>query len=255
MCLVLFAYKSHKQYPLILVANRDEFYNRPALPVSYWHDHPTILGGRDLEKMGTWLGVTRTGRFAAITNYRDPSRLRKDAISRGEIVSGFLSGTDSPKDYLNTIRGKREIYNGFNLILGNVSSCLYYSNITNTIEEVKPGIHGLSNHLINTPWPKVVRGKEKLKLTIQDKDFSDKDQLFRILNDSQQAEDEELPYTGIGIELERMMSPIFIQSPNYGTRSSTVLLINRQNHVSFMERSKIADQDKWVENFFEFNIQ
>jgi len=166
-----------------------------------------------------------------------------------------LSGTDSPKDYLNTIRGKREIYNGFNLILGNVSSCLYYSNITNTIEEVKPGIHGLSNHLINTPWPKVVRGKEKLKLTIQDKDFSDKDQLFRILNDSQQAEDEELPYTGIGIELERMMSPIFIQSPNYGTRSSTVLLINRQNHVSFMERSKIADQDKWVENFFEFNIQ
>lgn len=255
MCLILLAYKSHKQYPFILAANRDEFYDRPALPVSYWHDNPSIWGGRDLEKMGSWLGITRKGRFAAVTNYRDPSRLRKDARSRGEIVSVFLNGTDSPREYVNKVKEKREIYNGFNLILGNVSCCLYYSNITNIVEELKPGIHGLSNHLLNTPWPKVVRGKEKLEQTVQDKNFPDKDRLFEILADSQKAKDQELPNTGVGIQRERMMSPIFIQSPDYGTRSSTVLLINRQNHVLFIERSRIANQNNWVENFYEFDIQ
>lgn len=255
MCLILFAYKSHQQYPFILAANRDEFYDRPALPAGFWQDNPSILGGRDLEKMGSWLGVTRNGRFAAITNFRDPSRLRKDARSRGEIVSDFLNGTDSPQEYLDRVKVRRGSYNGFNLILGSVSCCLYYSNITNIVEELKPGIHGLSNHLINTPWPKVVRGKEKLEQIVQEKDFPDKDRLFQILADSQIAKDQELPNTGIGIQLERLMSSIFIQSPNYGTRSSTVLLINRQNHVFFLERSKIADKINWIEKFYEYDIQ
>lgn len=255
MCLILFAYKSNKQYPFILAANRDEFYDRPTLPVGYWSDNPSVLGGRDLEKKGTWLGVTRKGRFAAITNYRDPSQLRKDVRSRGEIVSDFLNGNDSPHDYLNRVKGKREMYNGFNLILGDISYCLYYSNITNVAEEIKPGIHGLSNHLLNTPWPKVVRGKDKLGNTVQDKDFPDRERLLGILADSQKAEDKDLPDTGVGLELERMMSPIFIQSPGYGTRSSTVLLIDHRNHVLFIERSKIAEQNNWVQNNYEFDIE
>lgn len=255
MCLILLAYKAHKKYPFVLTANRDEFYDRPALPVGYWHDNPGILGGRDLEKMGTWLGITEKGRFAALTNYRDPSRLRKDARSRGNIVSGFLQGTDSPREYLNKVGGERELYNGFNLILGDASGCLYYSNVTNTFKELPPGIHGLSNHLLNTPWPKVERGKAKLEQTIQDKSFPDKDRLFEILADAKKAKDYELPDTGVGIERERMMSPIFIASPGYGTRSSTVLLIDRQNHVLFTERSRTTDQGNWVENFYEYDIQ
>lgn len=255
MCLILLAYKSHHQYPFILAANRDEFYDRPALPVGYWHDNPSILGGRDLEKMGSWLGITRNGRFAAITNYRDPSRLRTDVRSRGEVVSEFLNGTDSPLEYLDRIKEKREMYNGFNVIVGDVAGCFYYSNVTNTVEEVTPGIHGLSNHLLNTPWPKVVRGKEKLEQTVEDKNFPDKDRLFEILADSQKANDQELPNTGVGIQRERMMSPIFIESPDYGTRSSTVLLINNQNHVLFIERSRAANQNNWTENSYEFDIQ
>lgn len=255
MCLILLAYKLHKQYPFILAANRDEFYNRPALPVGYWQDNPSILGGRDLDKMGSWLGITRKGRFAAITNYRDPSRLRPDVSSRGEVVSDFLNGTDSPREYLDRLKGKREMYNCFNLIIGNVSRCFYYSNIADTVEELKPGIHGLSNHLLNTPWPKVVRGKQKLEDTVEDKNFPDKNRLFGILADSQKARDQELPDTGVGIQRERMMSPIFIESSGYGTRSSTVLLINNQNHVLFIERSKDGNQNNWTENSHEFDIQ
>ena len=255
MCLILLAYKSHKQYPFILAANRDEFYNRPALPVGYWQDNPSILGGRDLEEMGTWLGITRNGRFAAITNYRDPSRLRTDVRSRGEVVSNFLNGTDGPQEYLDRIKGKREIYNGFNLIVGDVTDCFCYSNVTNTVEKIKPGVHGLSNHLLNTPWPKVIRGKEKLEQTVEDKNFPDKERLFEILADSQKAKDQELPNTGVGIQRERMMSPIFIESPDYGTRSSTVLLINNKNRVLFIERSKSANQNNWIENSHEFDIE
>ncbi len=255
MCLILLAYKVHKEYPFILAANRDEFYDRPALPLNYWNDNQEILGGRDLEKMGSWLGISRTGRFAAVTNYRDPSRLRTDVRSRGEIVSAFLNGNDSPREYLKKVKAKRELYNGFNLILGNVSCLLHYSNISNIVEELEPGVHGLSNHLFNTPWPKVVRGKEKLELTVQDKSFPDKKKLFEILSDSLKAADKDLPNTGVGLQRERMMSPIFIESPGYGTRSSTVLLISRQNNVLFIERSKVLDQSNWVENCYEFDIR
>lgn len=255
MCLILLAYRSHKEYPFILAANRDEFYDRPSLPVGYWSDNPSILGGRDLKQMGTWLGITKTGRFAAVTNYRDPSRLCNDARSRGELVSGFLQGTETPQEYLNKVKENRGMYNGFNLILGDVSCCLYYSNTTNRAEKLKPGIHGISNHLLNTPWPKVVKGKEKLALAVQDKDFPDKDRLFDILADNERAKDGELPNTGVGIRKERMLSPIFIQSPDYGTRSSNILIISRQNHVFFIERSKIADQNNWSEIYYEFDVE
>lgn len=255
MCLILLAYKSHEQYPFIFAANRDEFYDRPSLPAGYWNDDPNILGGMDLKKMGTWLGITRTGRFAAVTNYRDPSRLLKDAKSRGQIVSFFLRGDDTPREYLNKLKEKRQMYNGFNLIMGDVSCCFYYSNITNEVEELEPGIHGISNHLLNTPWPKVIKGREKLAQAVQARDFPNKVRLFGILADFEKARDGELPDTGVGIKRERMMSPIFIKSHDYGTRSSTILLIDRLNHVSFTERSKIADQNSWVENFYEFDIQ
>jgi uncharacterized protein with NRDE domain len=255
VCLILFAYKAHKQYPFILAANRDEFYSRPALPADYWPDNPKVLGGRDLEKMGTWLGVTKTGRFAAITNYRDPVRLRQDVRSRGEIVSDFLQGTDGPDAYLRRVQEKRELYNGFNLILGSISCCLYYCNITNTVQELQPGVHGVSNHLLDTPWPKVVRGKDKLSHALQNDDFPDTDRLFGILADHQKASDIDLPDTGVSIELERLLSSIFIESPDYGTRSSTVLLVNTQNRVLFMEKSKIKGQHNWAMNSYEFDIQ
>ncbi|MFC1876109.1 NRDE family protein [Thermodesulfobacteriota bacterium] len=237
MCLIVFAYRSHPDYRLVLAANRDEFYNRPTRHVAFWDDAPEILAGRDLKAGGTWMGVTRTGRFAAITNYREVDLTREDAPSRGNLVRDFLIGNSTPHDYLKTVQDKSQAHNGFNLIIGNTNDLLYYSNRDGSIRNIEPGVHGLSNHLLDTPWPKVNQGKSGFhSLMIQKKGFSQED-VFKILADRSTPLDEELPDTGVGLEWERVLSPMFITSDVYGTRCSSIILWKYTGEVIFLERT------------------
>lgn len=241
MCLILIACKSHPAYKLILAANRDEYYDRPTAPVAFWDNAPVVLAGRDLRAQGTWLGITIKGKIAAITNYRDPASNTPHAPSRGKLVSNYLSGQQSPADYLDELKPTAGHYNGFNLIVGEKDRLYWYSNRGNMIRNLRPGVYGLSNHLLNTAWPKVIRGKEALKKLLLDEKDPDPDALFDILADREIPDDESLPDTGVGLEWERMLSPIFITSPTYGTRSSTVLLIDIKDHVTFIERTFNSD--------------
>lgn len=254
MCLILFSYNQHPEYRLIVAANRDEFYKRPTAPAQFWEDKPNILAGRDLERMGTWMGMTKTGRFAAITNFRDPLVKAKNANSRGELVSNFLDGNDSPFEYLNKIKHGSEHYNGFNLLIGDQSSLLYFSNRNQEIVEVSPGIHGLSNHLLDTPWPKVKKGKLSLATSIENSERINPNTLLELLSNTDQASSEELPHTGVGVESERILSPLFIKDLNYGTRSSTVLLLDYGNRVTFVERFFHPDKEGGQDVSYQFDI-
>ncbi|MBN2398297.1 MAG: NRDE family protein [Deltaproteobacteria bacterium] len=236
MCLILFSYRHHPAYPLVLAANRDEFYERPTAPASFWDDHPHILAGRDLKDGGTWLGITRSGRMAAITNYRDPRTLRDNAPSRGGLVSGFLRGDVSPGEYIDAIHPHADRYNGFNLLLGDGTGLFHFSNKTGALSEISPGTHGLSNHLLDTPWPKVERGKSHLDGVLSGRDPSP-GEIFDILGDTTHPDDRDLPDTGVGLEWERVLSSVFIRSDIYGTRSSTVILVDQEGTVRFIERS------------------
>lgn len=237
MCLINFQFQDHPKYKLIIATNRDETYNRPTAPAQFWDDKPTILAGRDLLEMGTWLGINKSGRFAALTNYRDLSKPTVGVHSRGEIVTSYLDSTLSPADFLDSLKNKNEDYAGFNVIVGSPDELYYYSNIEQKIRQVPAGTHGVSNHLLNTPWPKVVRGKENLQNYVNSHTKVDSESLFQILSDSEQFSDHLLPNTGVGIEFERTLSSLFIQSPEYGTRSSTVILVDYDNYVTFIERT------------------
>ena len=254
MCSIFLAYDYHPKYFLIIAANRDEYYNRPTLSAHYWQDNLNILGGRDLEKMGTWLGITKDGRYAAVTNYRDPSTINENARSRGELVSGFLNSKAAPKSYMEKVSKKSGLYNGYNLLTGDKRSLYYYSNQNNQIEQLLPGIYGLSNHLLDTPWSKVNLGKDKLRKCLENQQVEPKC-LFNLLLNDTKAEDDELPDTGIGLIKERLLSPIFIKSPNYGTRSSTVVLIDRDSYVEFIERTFNNNDDTWQEVSYGFKIE
>jgi uncharacterized protein with NRDE domain len=235
MCLILIAYRAHADYPLVIAANRDENYRRPTAQAGYWTDHSHVLAGRDLECMGTWLGVTRDGRFAALTNYRDPREHKADAPSRGHLVSDFLVSKRDPRSYLESIKDGASRYNGFNLLLGDADGVLCFSSRESTVHELPPGIHGLSNHLLNTPWPKVVRGKQRLQQAMAR--GPDADALLELLADREPAPAGELPDTGVGMEKESLLSPALIVSLEYGTRASTVLLVGSDASASFTERT------------------
>lgn len=237
MCLINFHWQDHDHYRLIVAANRDEAYERPTAAAHFWQDHPFLLAGRDLLQHGTWLGITKGGRFAALTNYRDPSITNKDLKSRGELVTNYLTSDMNPRDYLDIVHQENGHYAGFNLLVGSMSTLYYYNNIEQTITHVSPGTHGLSNRFLNTPWPKVVNGKQNLRSHVLGKRSIKPQALFDLLSDTEQALDDDLPETGIGLTLEKQLSPLFIQTPTYGTRSSTVLLIDRNNHVTFIERT------------------
>lgn len=239
MCLILIAHGAHADFPLVIAANRDEYYQRPTARAAFWQDHPHILAGRDLECMGTWLGVTRTGRFAALTNFRDPRVRKTDAPSRGQLVSEFLMSDQEPRDYLGKVAIEAPRYNGFNLLAGGADGVFYLSSLTGVVEAVPSGIHGLSNHLLDTPWPKVERGKQRLQAALAD--GPDAEALLDLLHDREPAPASELPDTGIGVELERVLSPALIVSPQYGTRSSTALLFGADGSVHFAERTILPD--------------
>lgn len=237
MCLILLSYKMHPDYRLILAANRDEFYNRPTAALDYWADHPDVLAGRDLKSSGTWLGVTRSGRIAAITNYREPAAHMENAPSRGLLIRDFLTGTESPQHYLKAVSKIGHTYNGFNLIMGDASGLFYYSNRGTRIHKLKPGLYGISNHLLDTPWPKVEKGKIRLQGQLNGKERIDLEKIFEILSDKSLPPDDELPDTGVGLQWERILSPLFITSPDYGTRSSSVVLIDKSGRVTFREHT------------------
>lgn len=237
MCVIFFAYNSRPDYPLILLANRDEYYERPSAAAGYWTDAPAIYGGRDLIGGGTWLGVTLGGQFAAVTNYRDPSG-PAGTRSRGELVADFLKTDISPKSYLEDIQTRSSDYSGFNLIAGKIgetSELYYYSNRQGEIKELSSGIYGLSNHLLDTPWPKVAKGKSAFTEMLTLNDVSN-DSLFMILADETLAPDDELPSTGIPFEAEKAISATFIKAEGYGTRCSTVLKFSRDFEWSFEEK-------------------
>lgn len=235
MCLILFAHHAHPEYPLVIAANRDEYYQRPTAKAAFWDDHPDILAGRDLECMGTWLGITRAGRFAALTNYRDPRERKTDAPSRGTLVSEFLISDQPPRAFLESVAARAQRYNGFNLIAGDIDSVFYFSSRAGGVREVAPGVHGLSNHLLDTPWPKVERGKARLEAALADEPSTET--LLELLHDREPAAESELPDTGIGIEMERVLAPALIVSPQYGTRASTAVIFGRGGDVSFSERT------------------
>ncbi|MDO9515140.1 MAG: NRDE family protein, partial [Syntrophales bacterium] len=208
MCLILFSYRSHPTCPLILAANRDEFYERPTAPASFWKEAPDMLAGRDLKDGGTWLGITKSGRMAAITNYRDPRTLKEGVPSRGGLVSGFLRGDETPGEYIRRIRRGSDRYNGFNLILGDGSGLFCFSNITDVFQEISPGTHGISNHFLDTPWPKVKRGTHLLDGLISRCQDPLTDEIFQILADTSRPDDRDLPDTGVGLVWERMLSSL-----------------------------------------------
>jgi uncharacterized protein with NRDE domain len=237
MCLALFAFHTHPRFPVVIAANRDEFHERPTAAAAFWTDAPGVLAGRDLREGGTWMGVTRGGRFAAVTNYRDPRELKETRKSRGHLVKGYLEGTDTPLNYLGTVSREGGAYNGFNLVVGDLREMAYYSNREGGVRALGPGVYGLSNHLLDTPWPKVERSKAALFDMLSHDKPGLIGGLFRVLADGYRPEDADLPDTGVGLEWERLLSSAFIKSPTYGTRSCTVFLVDARGHAHFIERS------------------
>jgi uncharacterized protein with NRDE domain len=235
MCLIFFSLNNHPAYKLVIAANRDEFYNRRTAPAEFWEDHKEVLGGRDLEAGGTWMGMTRGGRISLITNYRDSKNIDPKAPSRGQLVLDFLTGKESPEEYLTKLSLHAKDYNGFNLIVGTTDELWYFSNYMEGVHKISNGLHGLSNHLLETPWPKVERGKKKMKKLLEQQVIN-KDQIFDVLFDDVMSPDSQLPDTGIGLDRERALSSMFIKSPGYGTRCSTVVLVDHKNNVHFSER-------------------
>ncbi len=237
MCTIFFSYDQHPDYWLIVAANRDEFYERPTREAGFWEDHPEILAGRDLRGNGTWMGITRTGRIAAITNVRDPKSIKAGAPTRGDLVTGFLAGKTMPRTYLETLDKHSEQYNGFNLIVGNGETLCYYSNQNRRLSEISPGVHGLSNHLLNTPWPKVKRGTARFADLVGSGGGIRHEEIFTLLQDGDRAPDGLLPETGVGIEWERLLSSLHINGEIYGTRTASLLLMSRDGNVTFLERT------------------
>jgi uncharacterized protein with NRDE domain len=231
MCLIVFAWQVIPAVPLIAAANRDEFYAREAAPAAPWPEQPHIYAGRDLKAGGSWMGITRaekasvSPRFAAITNIRAPHEHRADAPSRGHLVSDYLAGSMSPQEYIEQIRAGADVYNGFNLVIGNRETLIWFSNKggdePRNGRPLEPGIYGLSNALLDSPWPKVLKTKAQFAslLCLGAPD----DAYFEMLADTTRAPDLRLPETGVPLEMERMLSAVRIESPGYGTRSSTVV--------------------------------
>lgn len=237
MCLINFQFQQHPNYKLIIAANRDEFFARPTKRAHFWEDEPQILAGRDLEKMGTWLGVTTSGRFAALTNFRDPTESTEGKWSRGDIVRSFLGGRMEAEGFLQRLREDKTHYPSFNVIVGTADSLWYYNNRQDEIIKVTQGTHSLSNAFFNTPWPKTERGKQSLQSCLHNKMIVDAGCLLTSLQSEEQAADEELPQTGVSLQWERLLSSMFINSEQYGTRSSTVLTVDRNDRVQFIERT------------------
>jgi uncharacterized protein with NRDE domain len=233
MCLIVFAWRPGHRQPLIVAANRDEFYARPTQPLAHWPETSGVFAGRDLEAGGTWLGVGAGGRFAALTNIRNPNQ-PLGRRSRGELVAQFLTNEQPIEDYLAEVVGRSDEYAGFNLLVGTTDT-LYYLNAANPVpQRLEPGIYGVSNAGLDTPWPKLLKAKAALAEQLDDPQPS---ALLTLLRDPQVAPFAELPDTGVGLATETLLSSVFISSPSYGTRASTALIVNADGSRQFVEHS------------------
>jgi len=236
MCLALLAQDAHPRFAVVIAANRDEHHARPAAPAGWWDEG--VLAGRDLEAGGTWLGVTREGRWALITNVREPDRRNPGAPSRGALVTRALVETATPLACIGAIVGDAQAYNGFNLLVGDTTSAAWGSNRAPAARALTPGVHGISNAILDAPWPKVARTKAALDAWCA-RDADDVDALFAVLADRTRTPDAELPRTGVSLEWERRLSSPFIvgEEVGYGTRSSTIVTIGRDGDAHFVERT------------------
>jgi len=234
MCLILFAWRQHADYPLIVIANRDEYYARPSRDAHWWDD-ADIFAGRDLEAGGTWLGVNRRGRFAAVTNVREPGGTKAGKRSRGELTRAYLAGEDGAEAYLRALHGRDQEYAGFNLLLGDGGSLWFYSNREREARRIEAGVYGISNGRFDEPWPKLKSGREELAAQLGGD--IDHRLLMEILTDHRVALDHELPNTGVTLDIERLLSSRFIRSPGYGTRACSVVTIARGGRVEFSEQN------------------
>jgi uncharacterized protein with NRDE domain len=252
MCLVFISLNSHPYYKVIVAANRDEFYNRKTAPAAFWKDQPEIIGGRDLEAEGSWMAMNTNGKIALVTNYRDPAHINPKAPSRGKLVSDFLSGDVSPEAYLHKLEPLSKEFNGFNLLVGHIDEWWYLSNYKTGIQKLESGIYGLSNRLLDTPWPKLSSGKKMFSRLVELE--SPPEEFFKMLSDEQQAEDQMLPDTGIGLERERALSSRFIKTKGYGTRCSTVLFIDKENCVQYYERTYNVETFRYHTQGYRFDI-
>ena len=234
MCLILFAWRKHADYPLVVIANRDEFYARPTRDAHWWDD-ADVFAGRDLEAGGTWLGLDRRGRFAAVTNVREPGGMEPGKKTRGDLTRGYLAGDDDAETYLQGLAAHDQDYAGFNLLLGDAGGLWFYSNRERRIRSIEAGVYGVSNGAFDEPWPKLSSGKAELEALIEG--GIDAAALMEILTDHRIAEDHELPSTGVTLDIERLLSSRFIRSPDYGTRACSVVTIDRERRVDFQEQN------------------
>jgi uncharacterized protein with NRDE domain len=263
MCLIVIAWRAHRDYPLIIAANRDEFFRRPTEAAGWWQDAPDLLAGRDRQRGGTWLGVTKRGRIAMVTNYREPPSGPPAPQSRGALVGDYLRGEIPAAECLREIAGRRAAYDGFNLIAGDGGALWFLGRREPAPRELAPGVHGMSNGDLDAPWPKVVKGKETLAAVLDCSESTAAGEraeflrkaLFSLLADRSPAREGDLPDTGIGLEWERTLSPIFVHADGYGTRSSTVVLVDRQGIVQFHERSFDALGRPAGDSVHEFRVQ
>jgi uncharacterized protein with NRDE domain len=237
MCLILFAAGTDSRYRLVLAANRDEFLDRPSAPAAFWAEAPHLLAGRDLDKGGTWLGVSADGRWASVTNFREGVRPDPAARSRGLLTSDFLVGADEAESYARRVAAQAQGYAGFNLLVGDAAGVFYATNRPPLVQQVEPGVHGLSNHLLDTTWPKVRAGRARMAGLLR----QDEDQmlaaLFALLADRRHASDDDLPSTGVTLEWEQRLSASFVMADGYGTRASTVVLVRADGSIRFEEHS------------------
>ncbi len=237
MCLITFAYKAHTNYNLILIANRDEFYRRPTRAAAPWPEDADLIAGQDLEQGGTWLGIHRHGRLSAVTNYRDGTTLGTSALrSRGHLTRDYLLSGKPSFEYSQRYAAQGALYGGFNLLMGDSHGLYYLSNRGRDPENLGPGVYGLSNALLDTPWPKLRQARDALASTLNSATL-DARQLVELLGKRSLPTDAELPDTGIGLDRERNLASCFIQLPEYGTRATTVILQDYQGNTHFHEQS------------------
>ncbi|HKQ23809.1 MAG TPA: NRDE family protein [Burkholderiales bacterium] len=254
MCLILFAHRAVPGHALVLAANRDEFFARSTESAHYWTDAPHVLAGRDLEKGGTWMGVTRDGRWAAVTNFREGTRTETGTRSRGQLVARYLLESSTAASYAAALTNAGTEYHGFNLLVGDSQGVHYVSNRGARARVLEPGIYGLSNHLLDTSWPKVERGKREMEALIAGNATDPTERLLAVLADCQPAAAADLPETGVSRDWEKLLSSAFIRAPGYGTRASSVLLIAYSGEASLHERSFDASAALLEDRRFRFTL-
>ena len=245
MCLIIFSWQPDAETPLLIIANRDEFYDRPTLKAHFWEESPSIFAGQDLQAGGSWLGINTSGNFAAVTNVREwPSR--PGSLSRGELVSSYLKGRRIPQDYLSDVQQRRQLYAGFNLLIGDIHHLYYLSNRGKDVQVLQPGIYGLSNHLLNSPWPKVLKTRDAVSALLNSNNDAPPEALINVMQDREKAPDHALPDTGVSLERERLLSSPFIASEDYGTRNTSVLQFSSDGRLKWVEQT-YANQGRFDE--------